>query len=330
MKSFITIVCLLAAVVFVVPAFAGEEPYKAVVDEDANTPVFYISPKLDQFLHIDTDYLNERFVTQTVRSEPEVCCTQATRAAIPPLCPDQIAGTDALTSLTSAGNSGWYEWWIQVPKKPEGELNIELECGVLKPNSEFIYGARAIEICAAETGEIIYPNCTRKPGSYLKPAALPTIEAVAYPGCQNSFYPFHLTAYRNPGSYLVTRNSSTRYLANSVSLQVLDGGPGARIALKGCMDKTILAKWPKDGEGNAWGEIETSLRAGDIIKVRMYIPNTNTADVYCNKYSAKIGGIGEPATLLSDANCPVVCFDFDSDGFCDTCPDVVVPYGKCD
>ena len=43
------------------------------------------------------------------------------------------------TALTSAGNSGWYEWVIALPKKPEGEINLEIQCGVLKPNSwEFL------------------------------------------------------------------------------------------------------------------------------------------------------------------------------------------------
>jgi len=315
MKTAVKMFCLLAAMIFIVPAFAGQEPYKALVDEDTDVPGFYISPKLYQFTHPHTSYLNERFVSQTFPTRPELCCTPDTRAAGE--CPDQHPVLDALTSLTSKGNSGWYEWWIQVPKKPEGEMNLEIECGVLKPNETDILE------CAAETGEIVDPGCTRRAGSYLNPNALPTIEAIAYAGCQNNFDPFHLTAYKNPGPYTLARP-----ILNSI--QTLDGGPNARIALKGCMDKTVLVKWPKEGQVNLLGETETALRAGDIIKVRMNIPTANTVDVYCNKYSVKIGGIGEPLTILPDGVCPVVCFDHNGDGFCDTCPDVVVPYGVCD
>ena len=89
-------------------------------------------------------------------------------------------------------------------------------------------------------------------------------------------------------------------MVNNASTQVLNGTVQARIALKACMDKTILIKWPTEGTVNALGETEANLEAGDIIKVRMAIPTANTVDVYCSKYSVLIGGIGEPDTLLDD------------------------------
>jgi len=294
-KTVIGLVCLLAGTVFFMLAFAGEEPYKAVVDEDVDVPSFYVSDKLAQFLHPGTAFSNEVFDSQHIPISPEVCCTEATVSA--GLCPS------VPNSLTGAGNSGWYEWRIQLPKEPVGEMNLELECGVLKPGAFAIWEDRSIELCAAETGEIIGPNCTRRPRTCLKASALPAIEAVAYPGCQNAFTPFHLTAYRNPGTYAVTRDAANHNIRNSVSLQVLDGGPGARIALKGCMDKTVLVKLPMDGELNVWGEYETDLRAGDIIEVRMVVPTANTVDIYCSRYSARIGGIGDTQTLLPDYLC---------------------------
>ena len=71
-------------------------------------------------------------------------------------------------------------------------------------------------------------------------------------------------------------------LKNSISLQVLDGSTGSRIALKACMDKTIFVKWPIEGEINALGETEANLEAGDLIKVRMDVPTANTVDIYCS------------------------------------------------
>ena len=56
---------------------------------------------------------------------------------------------------TPAGNAGFYEWWIRLPKKPSGEINIVIQCGVLKPNAFAVYDFDSVELCAAETGERI-------------------------------------------------------------------------------------------------------------------------------------------------------------------------------
>jgi hypothetical protein len=357
---------ILLAMVFVVPAFAGEEPYKAAVKEDCEIPGFYISPKLFQFTHGETDYYKycedildpfdprvdpkkceiddgvaickskcrEGFNSKTVENQPEVCCTYCTKypddpaclkvapAVTPPVpvisyCPDtricqtwltsdmEECNDPVQTSLTGAGNSGWYEWVIALPKKPEGELNLEIECGVLKPNSFEFLDYDAITSCAAETGEPIGQGiCTRVAKGLLRPGALPKITAIVVPGCQNDFEAFHLTAYKNPGTYAVAKQAG--HIINNAATQVLNGLAGARIALKGCMDKTLLIKWPTEGTVNALGETEANLEAGDLIKVRMDIPTANTVDVYCSKYSLTIGGIGEPSTLLDDSDCDCI------------------------
>jgi hypothetical protein len=324
MKTYVTLLVLLVTMIMAVPVFAGEEPYVAVINEDTNFPGYYISGIMQRFLHEYTNYYSgcldillpgdprinpsceiypayficpsactEKFRTKTAITQPEVCCD-----------PEEMECTETETSLITAGNSGWYEWVIALPKKPEGELNIVIECGVLKPNSWELYGNDAIKYCAAETGEPVAPNCTRVARGSLRAAALPKIVVTAYPGCQNSFTPFHLTAYRNPSNYAITRSAGA--LKNSKSLQVLDGSVWSRFALKACMDKTIIAKWPVEGEINALGEVETNLEAGDLIKVRMVIPSANTVDVYCHMYSVKIGGIGDPLTLLDQNDCPCI------------------------
>jgi hypothetical protein len=328
MKFYVTLFALIVVMILAAPALAGEEPYKAIAGDDNDDIVknFYISAKLAQFLHPDTDYFNnecskaiicppgpigldcepdgvcyrcpskcrERFTADNVINQPEVCCVDSVN------CPQ-----DVKTALITKGNAGWYEWVIALPKKPEGELNIEIECGVLKPNSLALLGYEAIELCAAETGEKIDPGCTRKARSYLSPVALPQIEVTAHPGCQNEFIPFHLTAYRNPSNYAIPWRVSggPLTLKNTNYLQVLDGSIGSRIALKACMEKTILVKWPVEGDINALGEMEWNLEAGDLIKVKMFVPTANTVDIYCSKYSVKIGGLGEPSTLLNDADC---------------------------
>jgi hypothetical protein len=323
--------------VFVVPAFAGEEPYKAAVWNDDAIPYFHISPKVYQFTHGNTAYYEgcddvlfvpdpritsdcepfgsgflcpsactESFKYQaSAVDQPEVCCAayNSGSAAVPVIkCPDTEWW--GRTALISAGNAGWYEWTIALPKKPEGELNLEMQCGVLKPNSWSFAQYNAINICAAVTGEPVGPNCTRVTGAPLITSGLPRLEVIAHPGCNNDFEPFHMTAYKNPGQYAVTNASG--HLTNSTSLQVLDGTVGSRIALKACLEKTVLVKWPKAGLVNVLGEREAALEAGDLIKVRMKVPAGNTVDLYCGKYSVTIGGIGEPNTLLDDENCDCI------------------------
>jgi hypothetical protein len=58
--------------------------------------------------------------------------------------------------------------------------------------------------------------------------------------------------------------------------------------------------WPVEGKINALGEREANLEAGDLIKVRMDVPTSNTVDIYCSAYSVKIGGIGEPPWIPAE------------------------------
>jgi hypothetical protein len=330
MKFYITLLVMIVVMILIAPAFAGEEPYNAAVYEDSEIPPFYISQKLAQFTHPETFYYGHcyyYFCNPTGPVDPEVCvpldgncficsskCQERFSSNIAPIFPEVCCIPDTPdcpnveNSRITAGYSGWYEWVIGLPNMPEGELNIEIECGILKPNALSVWGPEAINICAGETGEKVGNLCTRLKtpdggNTYLASDALPMIEAVAYPGAQNNFKPFHLTAYRNPGEYRLKRDSSGKLLNNAYT-QVLGvdltnptkpkGLPGTRIALKACMGKTILVKVPRTGDINAMGETEYNLEAGDLIKVRMDIPMANTVDIYCSQYSVKIGGIGEP------------------------------------
>ncbi|HVN22377.1 MAG TPA: hypothetical protein VMT71_00295, partial [Syntrophorhabdales bacterium] len=195
----------------------------------------------------------------------------------------------------------FYEWFIRLPQKPSGEINIVLECGVLKPNAFAAYKYGSIELCAGETGERIGAGtCVRQevdPGvSPVNNTALPKITAIAYPGpyADPAFTtPFHLTAFKNPSSYTLAFDPVTRAMSNNVNAQVLDGSTNARILLKACMDKTVVTKLPMTGQINALGETEYDLEAGDLIWVRMDIPRQNSVDVYCHAQSARVAGIGE-------------------------------------
>jgi hypothetical protein len=310
----------LLALFMVSAAFAGEEPYIAIVGNDCvvgnetnslgipcDANPFYFSEKHQQFLHDQESDIFQVFVCFPGFPPGTLPQTRVggpgceTFRSNPPTTQSEICDTTGQRGEPNAvirkQNAGFFEWWIRLPKKPEGEINICIQCGILKPEEDDVM------LCAAETGERIGTGfCTRDysgPGvSPIKQTALPKITAWAYPGPYSlGFTPFRLTAYKNPSTYaLAFANTTTKQLKNSVALQVLDGSTGARVLLKSCMDKCVLVKIPVDGQINALGETEADLTAGDLIKVRMDVPGGvggNTVDIYCHSQSARIMGVGE-------------------------------------
>jgi len=304
----------LLALCVVSTAVAGEDPYIAIVNNDVSANPFYLSPKYLQFAFDQEDfwvpvcdltgtfiipgpYRNygrgcEQFRSQTPVNQPEICDTTGVVNGV-----GDFSFFGEPNARVTAGNSGWYEWYIRLPKKPNGELNLVLQCGILKPNAFAIYNFDAVELCAAETGERVADNCSREevnPGtSPVIEAALPTIIAKAYPGpyANPDFVnPFKLTAWKNPGTYVLSGGTQ---MTDSESMQILDGGYKTRVLLKSCMDKSIVVKLPVTGQLNSAGDSEFDLEAGDIIYVRMNIPRAGTTDIYCHAQSLRVMGIGE-------------------------------------
>jgi len=297
-------VALVLALCMVTPAFAGEDPYIAIVGNDAlDYNGFYFSPKYIQFLYDQTNpsfpavcYAGltptpdgcEKFKAQFPINQPEVCDLSG------------LAGGNPNAAVMSPFK-GTFEWWVRLPKAPSGQINLVLQCGVLKPNALAFYGEQAMELCAAETGEIVAPgNCVRAlsdPGQQVnKPAALPMITAIAYPGPYAGFTtPFNLTAFKNPGTYSIVFDTAGAIADTAVAKQVtqiLDGTAGARILLKACMDKSIVVKIPVEGQVNVKGQYEADLNQGDMIYVKMEVPRNGTVDVYCHAQSLRLQGVG--------------------------------------
>jgi len=299
------LVALILALAMVTPAFAGEDPYISIVGTDSTANTFYVSPKYKQFMFnenafpfsIPTSFGSipgvnqytrvgglgtEQFRSQTLNNQAEICDTQGWVRSDGTIA-FYDRGLD--NAVTRAGNSGFYEWYVRLPKKPSGEINLAIQCGVLKPNAFASYFYDAIELCAAETGERIGNGvCVRKevdPGTNpLVISALPQITAIVYPGPFNvAFSSFHLTAFRNPGTY--NPFAADGSMANGAAGQVLNGtaDTATRILLKSCMDKTVVTKLPVTGQVNALGEVETDLEMGDLIYVRIDVPRNTTVDV---------------------------------------------------
>jgi len=302
------------------PGGSGEGPYIGIVGNDMAFNPFYFSEKHQQFLldqeAVDVPVCWSAFppVTQYTRvggngceqfrsnkpiNQPEICDT--TGQVIDFAKGDFIHFGEPNAVITKQ-NAGWFEWFIRLPKKPNGEINICIQCGVLKPNTFTPFtGFYAVEECAAETGERIGRGwCTQNqvepPSNPIINSALPRITAIVYPGPQApvDFKPFHLTAYKNPGTYNLSANTAGA-MTNGNSLQVLDGSTNARVLLKSCMDKCVIAKIPVTGQANILGETESDLESGDLIYVRMDVPVNNTVDIFCHSQSTKIAGVGEGA-----------------------------------
>jgi len=329
--------CFLA-LCLVSSAFAGEDPYIAFVGTDTASNTFYISPKHQQFRLDDTVLfpyaLNPaelfRYQTQQVVgvgiNQPEVCDLAGVRTMPNPNVPSTWTYTfrGNRNARVTMGNAGIFEWWIRLPKKPSGEINLVFECGVLKPNAFLRDGFLSIETCAAETGEkIAAGDCVREPVyagvNPVNAAALPRIYAIAIPGPLNLglWSPFYLTAFRNSGRYegFFTDVPPGFPMINNDAAQILDGSIATRILLKACLDKTVVVKLPGEGQVNAQvaafaappsgsgicptgtpscvSNTEHDLMEGDIVYVRMYIPKQNTVDVYCHAESLRVAGIGE-------------------------------------
>ena len=295
------LIACLVALFLVAPAMAGEDPYIAIVGKDTGANTFYMSPKYTQFLYDETLYgiplAGEKFSTNASLIQPEVCDTLGTITG-----PGGFDDRGNVNAKISANNQGTFEWKIHVPKKPSGEINICIQCGILKPNAWAFEGYNSVLLCAAETGERIGAGlCVRdEVDAGTNPvinSALPMITATAQAGIFSPFYnptsppSFTLTAFRNPSSYDLTTRDKVMY--DSESLQILDGSEDTRVLLKSCMDKCVVAKLPVTGQKNAKGETEFDLEAGDLITVKMSVPRDNSVDIYCHQESAKIMGIGE-------------------------------------
>jgi hypothetical protein len=313
------LIACLGLLFMVSPALAGEDPYVAIVGNDVNAIPFYFSPKYLQWAYDQTVFgvptTGEQFRAQMPIIQPEICDTKGTGTgpfgSLPP-----FTFSGKANSRVSQGNSGWFEWYIRLPKKPVGEINLVFQCGIIKPDTFANLGFQAVNYCAAETGEKITAGfCAHQfvdPGVQpISPAAQPRVTAIALPGPYNSFTPFYLTAYRNPGTYSLTFieadagiHDQATAMINDATAQILDGTTPTRILLKSCFDKTVVAKIPVAGQLNALDtvlppintaitNVESDLVEGDLIYVRLTIPRQNTVDIYCHEQSARLMGIGE-------------------------------------
>lgn len=276
-------------------ALAGQTPYVAVVGEDTDSGNdFYTSPKHRQYQYsgLHDAATPEAFMVFDARGFPG-------RGFAPrgEQCDIDFGTAGNANQYLAAGRSGSYEWLITLPMRMHGNMNINIQCGLLKPNTETATIGHPMLECAGETGERIGASgaCIRlldQPGrNPVAASQLPLLYAAA----RNELarIDFNLTAYRNPGRYNLSADDAGA-MSNSSSLQVLDGSTAARLALKSCFTKSVFTKIPVTGQVNALGQEEVDLERGDTIAVQLNFPRDHAMDVYCHAQSASISGLGDP------------------------------------
>jgi hypothetical protein len=311
--------------------WAGQEPYVGAVGEDDQMNTYYLEPKLWAWLHSETtsdttwrwdgdevwdvDFDNEvdpaeifQVSSGIIVNHPEVCIKpQEVLNGIPGPANNDLLWEGELepTAWLTHGNEGWYKWRINLPKKPRGNINIVVQCGILKDNS-YTY-PNAIEECAGETGEKLGPGvCTRandvKGTQVMLLAGLPKVTAVAFPDPSRGVDPFHLTSFKTPSFYALGFKPDGSLKPVQSSHVILDGSNASRISLKACQPESMYVKIPVNGQINGLGETEVPLEAGEEIEVTLQFPDGHPMDIYCNKYSVKLMGLGQPRsqTLVED------------------------------
>jgi len=303
--------CSLAAAVMSITgtALAGQEPYVATVGADSGdsdglftNPAdpkrqlsFYVSPKVWQFTQHDCTpdgvSAGEFFGSFTSLNatggvnpitQPEICDTAGQHFG-------GFVFRGDWNARLSAAQTGSYRWTIALPKRPNGPINLVLECGILKRQafSGSGFGFHAVKQCAGYTGEKTIAPCgsNQDPEGSISPGILPTLQAW---GVKDPGTPFQtavpLWAYRNPGNYTL---ESGLVPITPVSVVPTSGyvATNARIALKACMDKTVVVQLPQG---------DHLLNQGDLINVILNVPANHGVDIYCSRDSLKVQGIGEP------------------------------------
>jgi len=293
--------CTLAAAAMSIAgtALAGQEPFVATVGPDSGSADglfpngsdrdldFYISPKIRQFT--EHDCTPDTFPGEFFSAHTGLNATNVAKSLNAPEICDTAGQTFGgfvfrgdWNARTPGGNSGSYRWKIALPKKPNGPINLVLECGVLKPQQFGVFGFEAVKKCAGYTGENVSGCASTEPVTGgITPSRLPHITAEAVLVHVGGVNPprIPLNAYPNPGSY-----TGTVPLGPTAALAQ------RRIVLKACQDKTIVVQLPTH-------EGEQLLEQGDILDVILNIPggpNGNRLDITCGRDSLKIQGIGEP------------------------------------
>lgn len=181
--------------------------------------------------------------------------------------------------LATAFNEYFFEWQIVLQKKPQTDLDVSIRDCVLKFNSFTLFGTSPLE-GAEQTGRI---SMFGMPGSWWNTTANPrmTVTAIPGPNAPASFTPFIMDARTHPDLAVVPM---IRALYTS----------------KGLWEESIVLVMPETLVLSQNGDVQTRLRSGDRIRVRVDISEASTANINYGEDNVSINYVGIHGTEYID------------------------------
>jgi hypothetical protein len=260
-----TLLIMVAVAFMCVPALAGDRPeFDAVGDDSAN----YFNDLVK-----DLVVANNPWNTNSDWEFP----VEPVEYFVPPtqLLTDGVCFPGYEQSLTRRQSARSYVWRIVLQMDPQTDLNINIRDCVVKYNSFTAFGDTDGE-GAAQTGrtEDYWGNPLWDPNRN------PRVTATAFPG------PFAVNGFDGP--FVLTSRSQGGLILMPIQNLLYSS--------KGLWEEGILVRMPIDFIA-APGGVESTLSAGDIIEVRIDIPNTNPTDIRYGRDNVVIKYIGITGTL---------------------------------
>jgi hypothetical protein len=271
MKLFKVIVVMSALMMLSLPAWAGNIPEFDTVGDDSSN--FFALENFAQFgvvvqnnagqfgpVNLYSDFRDPYVDPQGPAELFEEFFTTAGQLQF-----DPCFGIPS--ALTDVWNEAIYEWYIVLQMKPESDINLNIYDCVLKHNEFDIFEA------AEQTGRY------RMPWGELmfELSANPLVSVEAYPG--NYPTPAFGQAFEDA---IAADLDPEPLILDARTLPGLNVVPmdGQLYTSKAHWTEGIVLKLPKTGETNASGQMEYNLKQGDIIKVKIEIPENNTVDLW--------------------------------------------------
>jgi hypothetical protein len=173
--------------------------------------------------------------------------------------------------LTTIQRDGSYEWYIVLQMQPESDIDLNIYDCVMKwqgADHGGLWGnADQTGRFRADWGKLFFVPCSA-----------PDITVVAYPG------PFATNSFKDMGKQVLDARKMPGLWRTSLDEKWYTS--------KAHWDESIVIALPETGYFNERGDANFQLVQGDIIYVKIQIPETNTVDIYYGADSVVLKYIG--------------------------------------
>ncbi len=268
------LVAVVAVAFLCTPAFAGEQPEFDAVGCDATN--FFNDCVKELVIQNNVDWNGKLINWWSDFTKYNPACgwveyfdQHASQAKADPCFNPFKDPNGYLSHFITAWNGGWFEWQIMLQKKPDTDLDINIRDCVLKMNSFTPFGDEPFE-GASQTGRYIMPWGQ----SFWMADANPRITVKAYPGEYGNIDAGTILDCRTtPGLFLLPLNQQL-------------------YTSKALWEESVVVVMPEDGEVSLSGAVLRRLEAGDMIRIRVDIPTTNTVDLYYGEDNVVVKYVG--------------------------------------